>query len=457
MAATSTTEVRTHLRISRRRSVHRRVRRPVRPRNRCPDDWRAYSRIRRLPSHRRRLARRSAPGPAAPCCSGTASAAASWSTPPPQPPTTPVPRHRRPRRGPEAYPQLGRGGASGPSPRPTSSTARATVDLAMTTRHDRSATASRPCATTSSRAGRCRPPSESKTAHIVFFILVLIAFGILVGPVNLFVFAKSGQRHRLFITTPIISVGASLLLIVLILFQDGFGGRGSRLLLMEVRSGRHRECRLSSPRSRSPGPGSCSATGFTTSEPGYLTPVLIGGVPLGPRHRVPTTAATAATRSRSRRTACSARRRLVPEPQRARPPPRDDPPDPRPHRARPGSVPTRSSPPPSSSPSTRSTTSTPDGSFWIGRERPAGTQHEARHIRPRSSLDPRRSHAWLRPPATSRLRRDATGSRLRRHPRPASDHFVATSTGVAAVTETLESINWKETQADPVTGPVVNP
>lgn len=67
------------------------------------------------------------------------------------------------------------------------------------------------------------------------FIAVLIVFGILVGPINLFVFAKSGQRHRLFITTPLISLSASLILIALIIFQDGFGGSGMRRVLMEVR------------------------------------------------------------------------------------------------------------------------------------------------------------------------------------------------------------------------------
>lgn len=71
--------------------------------------------------------------------------------------------------------------------------------------------------------------------HYGIFIAVLIVFGVLVGPINLFVFAKSGQRHRLFITTPLISLGASLILIALIIFQDGFGGSGMRRILMEVR------------------------------------------------------------------------------------------------------------------------------------------------------------------------------------------------------------------------------
>lgn len=74
-----------------------------------------------------------------------------------------------------------------------------------------------------------------KSFNSTVFILVLIVFGIIVGPVNLFVFAKSGRRHRLFITTPLISIATSLLLIVLIIFEDGFGGEGKRLALMEVR------------------------------------------------------------------------------------------------------------------------------------------------------------------------------------------------------------------------------
>lgn len=74
-----------------------------------------------------------------------------------------------------------------------------------------------------------------KSFHYAIFILVLVIFAIVVGPVNLFVFAKSGMRHRLFITTPLISLAASLLLMVLIIFQDGFGGSGMRRVLMEVR------------------------------------------------------------------------------------------------------------------------------------------------------------------------------------------------------------------------------
>ncbi|MFC4991754.1 hypothetical protein [Rubritalea tangerina] len=67
-------------------------------------------------------------------------------------------------------------------------------------------------------------------------VLVLLAFGIVVGPVNLFVFAKAGRRHRMFITTPLIALGASAILVCVIILQDGFGGEGERVQLVEVRA-----------------------------------------------------------------------------------------------------------------------------------------------------------------------------------------------------------------------------
>ncbi len=66
--------------------------------------------------------------------------------------------------------------------------------------------------------------------------VILVAFAVVVGPVNLFVLAKPGMRHRMFLTTPVISLIASLLLILIILFQDGFGGSGRRIALMILES-----------------------------------------------------------------------------------------------------------------------------------------------------------------------------------------------------------------------------
>ncbi|MEM7384926.1 MAG: hypothetical protein AAF514_08260 [Verrucomicrobiota bacterium] len=65
-------------------------------------------------------------------------------------------------------------------------------------------------------------------------LIVLLAFAILVGPINLFVFAPSGKRHRLFLTTPLISIATSLLIAGLIIAQDRFGGNGARLAIVNL-------------------------------------------------------------------------------------------------------------------------------------------------------------------------------------------------------------------------------
>lgn len=67
-------------------------------------------------------------------------------------------------------------------------------------------------------------------------VIVILVFGIFVGPINLFVFAKSAKRHRMFITTPLIALGASLILVLVIVIQDGFGGAGERAQLVEIRA-----------------------------------------------------------------------------------------------------------------------------------------------------------------------------------------------------------------------------
>ena len=111
-----------------------------------------------------------------------------------------------------------------------------------------------------------------KNFNTAFFVLILLAFGILVGPVNLFVFAKAGRRHKLFITTPIISLGASALLIVIIMFQDGFGGRGHRILLMEIQPDENKAYIIQEQAART---GVLFGTSFETSEPALITPVAL--------------------------------------------------------------------------------------------------------------------------------------------------------------------------------------
>jgi hypothetical protein len=62
--------------------------------------------------------------------------------------------------------------------------------------------------------------------------IILFIFGIVVGPLNLFYFARAGRRHRLFYTTPLISVAAAVILLIVIFFQDGTGGTGHRASLV---------------------------------------------------------------------------------------------------------------------------------------------------------------------------------------------------------------------------------
>lgn len=64
--------------------------------------------------------------------------------------------------------------------------------------------------------------------RVAVLVAALLAFAVIIGPVNLIVLAGRTRRHRLFITTPLLSVAASLLLLVVILIQDGVGGTGRR-------------------------------------------------------------------------------------------------------------------------------------------------------------------------------------------------------------------------------------
>lgn len=64
--------------------------------------------------------------------------------------------------------------------------------------------------------------------QFLYIGLFVIGFAALVGPVNLFLLAPAKRRHRLFFTTPLISLGGVAVLIATILIQDGIGGTGWR-------------------------------------------------------------------------------------------------------------------------------------------------------------------------------------------------------------------------------------
>jgi hypothetical protein len=112
----------------------------------------------------------------------------------------------------------------------------------------------------------------SKEFNPTLVFVLLLVFAILVAPVNLFYFARPGRRHRLFITTPIISVVTCLLVIVVILFTDGVGGKGMRLVLADLQPSRD-EMRLYRTQEQISRTGVMINTGFTSETVDDLNPV----------------------------------------------------------------------------------------------------------------------------------------------------------------------------------------
>ena len=74
----------------------------------------------------------------------------------------------------------------------------------------------------------------TKNFNPFLVLILLIIFAVVVGPVNLFHFAKPGRRHRMFVTTPLISLAATLIIFFIIMVQDGLGGKGRRIGFVEV-------------------------------------------------------------------------------------------------------------------------------------------------------------------------------------------------------------------------------
>jgi hypothetical protein len=100
----------------------------------------------------------------------------------------------------------------------------------------------------------------------------LLAFALVIGPVNLFWFAGAGRRHRLFWTTPFISVLASAALGALIVLQDGFGGSGARVMLAYLDPALKRKLVLQEQIART---GVLSRTSFRAGDAGWLEPLPI--------------------------------------------------------------------------------------------------------------------------------------------------------------------------------------
>jgi hypothetical protein len=103
-------------------------------------------------------------------------------------------------------------------------------------------------------------------------ITFMALFGVIVGPVNLFVLAKGGRRARLFWTTPLISVGASALLLAVIVMQDGFGGSGARFVLVYLLPAERKAIVQQEQVSRT---GMVLNPAFKISDPVFLAPIKL--------------------------------------------------------------------------------------------------------------------------------------------------------------------------------------
>lgn len=113
------------------------------------------------------------------------------------------------------------------------------------------------------------PPIVVNAALIMLFVCV---FAAVVGPINLFMLARRQKHLHLFWTTPALSIAASLLLALLIILQDGFGGRGHRLNVVYLDAAQHKAYTLQEQVSRT---GVLLSRDIPTRDPFYMTAVKL--------------------------------------------------------------------------------------------------------------------------------------------------------------------------------------
>jgi len=109
-------------------------------------------------------------------------------------------------------------------------------ELPDSTLQDYSGAAARSTELASHYTGSWKLPERLGRASLntKLIFLLLFAFAIVVAPVNLFFIAGKGRRHRLFVTTPLISLGACVLVVATIFLSDGLGGRGYRAIFADL-------------------------------------------------------------------------------------------------------------------------------------------------------------------------------------------------------------------------------
>lgn len=108
-----------------------------------------------------------------------------------------------------------------------------------------------------------------------FLIAFIVVFAVVVGPFNLFWFARGAQRSRMFWTTPVISLAATVVLGVLIVVQDGFGATGSRVLLTYLMPGEKKAVVMQEQIARS---GLLLSRSFKADEALFFNPINTSGI-----------------------------------------------------------------------------------------------------------------------------------------------------------------------------------
>jgi hypothetical protein len=121
-------------------------------------------------------------------------------------------------------------------------------------------------------------PIELNASLLIGFMAL---FAIVAGPVNLFVFARRAHRHRLFWTTPLISIATTGALLILIIWHDGLGGSGSRVALIYVSPTEKQDVLLQEQIART---GVVLASSFATKDPCYIAPIALDVGPSSPKH-----------------------------------------------------------------------------------------------------------------------------------------------------------------------------
>jgi hypothetical protein len=108
---------------------------------------------------------------------------------------------------------------------------------------------------------------ESPHLLIISFV---VAFALVVGPLNFVVFAPLGQRHRLFWTTPAIALAASALMGLFIVLREGFGGSGERFEVLLNLPQLRKSVIWQEQASRT---GVLASSAFVPSEPSLILPI----------------------------------------------------------------------------------------------------------------------------------------------------------------------------------------